>query len=260
MSSLELDKVSVSNPGAAAAINNSSSTALSKPSNSQQKLAHQVVGMFNGQVQVGKPLPPELQPLPPAPPQTEIDEDGYVEGISKIIQRDFFPDLEKLRVQKQLYDAVDLELDDRKAAKLAFQLAQMTETGSGADGQNGGGHGGDEQNKEFDTRLSLDQFQAKYTSEDNESFNQLVQKENEKKRQKFAHFYPSEQRLLEVTDKKMIEGVSRPINTWEHTAKSALMYGVSFGSLFTLFSTRSSILTVFTLTLCIARRCPIDTI
>ena len=194
----------------------------SKKSNSHQKMAHEIIGTFNGTAVAKPQLPPELEPLPQPMPAKEIEEDEYVAGISKIIQRDFFPDLEKLRVQKKLFDAVD-QVDDARAAQLAFQLAKMTESGDVEVNDEGKEH----EKKEYNTKMSLDRFQAKYTSEDNASFNELVYKENEKKKEKYAHFYPSEQRLLEVTSKKMIEGVSRPINTWEHTAKSSLMYGVS---------------------------------
>lgn len=49
---------------------------------------------------------------------------------------------------------------------------------------------------EVDTsNLSLGAFQAKYTSEDNESFNALLDKQNEKKRQKHAYLFTPEGRL-----------------------------------------------------------------
>lgn len=134
--------------------------------------------------------------------------------------RDFFPDLEKLQVQKELHDAVD-EMDDVKAAKLAMKLAELDDD-----------HVANPTLKdlEYDTSLNLDKFQSKYTSEDNASFNQLVQVENEKKREKYSHFYPSKEKMLEIVDKKMIEGVSKPVNTWNHTPRSALMYGVRLSS------------------------------
>lgn len=43
--------------------------------------------------------------------------------------------------------------------------------------------------------LSLGAFQAKYTSEDNESFNTLLDKQNHKRRQKHAHLWTSDQRI-----------------------------------------------------------------
>jgi protein DGCR14 len=50
--------------------------------------------------------------------------------------------------------------------------------------------------QEVDTsNLSLGAFQAKFTSEDNESFNALLDKQNEKKRQKQAYLFTPEGRL-----------------------------------------------------------------
>lgn len=39
--------------------------------------------------------------------QTILDEDKYVEEMGKIIQRDFFPDLERLRAQNQYLEAME---------------------------------------------------------------------------------------------------------------------------------------------------------
>lgn len=49
---------------------------------------------------------------------------------------------------------------------------------------------------EIDTaNLCLGTFQAKYTSEDNESFNALLDKQNEKKRQKHAYLWTADRRI-----------------------------------------------------------------
>ncbi|EXJ62670.1 hypothetical protein A1O7_03108 [Cladophialophora yegresii CBS 114405] len=44
-------------------------------------------------------------------------------------------------------------------------------------------------------RLSLGAFQAKYTSEDNESFNTVLDKQNQKRRLKHAHLWTQDQRI-----------------------------------------------------------------
>lgn len=50
--------------------------------------------------------------------------------------------------------------------------------------------------KELDTStLSLGAFQAKYTSEDNESFNTVLDKQNQKRREKHAYLWTQDQRL-----------------------------------------------------------------
>ncbi|OAP61249.1 hypothetical protein AYL99_03450 [Fonsecaea erecta] len=56
--------------------------------------------------------------------------------------------------------------------------------------------GGEQPTKQLDTsRFSLGSFQAKYTSEDNESFNALLDKQNQNRREKHAHLWTQDQRL-----------------------------------------------------------------
>jgi len=56
---------------------------------------------------------------------------------------------------------------------------------------------GPPQKQQLDTsKLSLSQYQAKYTSEDNASFNTVLDRQNEKRRQKHAHLWTPEQKLL----------------------------------------------------------------
>ncbi|ETI23485.1 hypothetical protein G647_05287 [Cladophialophora carrionii CBS 160.54] len=61
-----------------------------------------------------------------------------------------------------------------------------------------GGSGLEKRNGQLDldtARLSLGAFQAKYTSEDNESFNTVLDKQNQKRRLKHAHLWTQDQRL-----------------------------------------------------------------
>ncbi|KAJ1557354.1 hypothetical protein HK405_000144, partial [Cladochytrium tenue] len=51
-------------------------------------------------------LHPSQVYLAPRPPQQVLDEDAYVGAVSSIIQRDFFPDLARLRTQNDFLDAV----------------------------------------------------------------------------------------------------------------------------------------------------------
>ncbi|KAH9266039.1 hypothetical protein BASA84_001307 [Batrachochytrium salamandrivorans] len=70
-------------------------------------------------------LPRHLQPLPPPPVATPLEEDSYIAGVSAIIERDFFPGLSKLRVQNDLLDAVH-NADYGHANALRRQLAQLS--------------------------------------------------------------------------------------------------------------------------------------
>ncbi|KZF22600.1 hypothetical protein L228DRAFT_267988 [Xylona heveae TC161] len=163
--------------------------------------------------------------MPPPPPRkrikrpaTVIDEDDYTDALSHIIARDFFPGLLETQSQQEYLDA--LESRDREwiteAGRKLTQVMTPGPDGRRARGRRGTslatpriaqgtetprGWGGDtpvsiasdatsvteiEKKPEVDTNMSLSSFQAKYTSEDNESFNKLLDKQNEKRAQKYA--------------------------------------------------------------------------
>ncbi|KAJ3063410.1 DiGeorge syndrome critical region protein 14, partial [Quaeritorhiza haematococci] len=66
-----------------------------------------------------------LAPLAKRPHQEVLAEDDYVEAVSEIIQRDFFPDLKKMRLQNEFLDAVQ-EVDLEKARAVGAELARMS--------------------------------------------------------------------------------------------------------------------------------------
>ncbi|KAI9799713.1 MAG: hypothetical protein M1825_004448 [Sarcosagium campestre] len=154
--------------------------------------------------------------MPPPPkrikrPAQVLDEDTYTDALSTIVARDFFPGLLETHTQQEYLDA--LESDNRAwIASAGRRLTQLMTPGSRR-GRRGTslatprpsdtptGYGGDTpmsvvsgvsttstatQAPEVDINMSLDNFQAKYTSEDNESFNKLLDKQNLKKAQKYA--------------------------------------------------------------------------
>ena len=158
----------------------------------------------------------ELMP-PPAKrikrPQKVLDEESYVAGISEIIARDFFPGLLETETKQEYLDA--LESQDRAwIASAGGRLTQLMTPGRkrGRRGTSiqtpvGGsetprGYGGDTPMSVMsemsaastqapavpvmDTNMSLDAFQAKYTSEDNESFYKLLDKQNQKRSEKYS--------------------------------------------------------------------------
>jgi Nuclear protein Es2 len=125
--------------------------------------------------------------------KTVLEEDLYVDALSQIIERDYFPDTAKLRRHLELLNAHD---NNNTAAISAIHRQILTEqrrsapTPSRNNGQsqttNPGeatDHGtGSEEIVPIDG-LTVDDFLKLYTSEDNESFEILQQRDLEKWRQ-----------------------------------------------------------------------------
>lgn len=151
----------------------------------------------------------DLELMPPPPkrikrPKQVLDEDTYIESLSKIIARDFFPGLLESETQQEYLDALDSR-DLSWISSAGRRLQQVMTPGrrrAAHDtpsfqprGQTPRSFVGDtpvstvsvvEESKDVDTSLSLGAFQAKYTSEDNESFYKLLDKQNQKKAQKYS--------------------------------------------------------------------------
>ena len=166
-------------------------------------------------------MPPPLPPKRIKRPAKVIDEDTYTDALSHIIARDFFPGLVETESKQDYLDALDSH-DDEWIAAAGRKLTEiMTPRPNGRrnrgrrgtsmtpmSGLYGIGQGetplawqGDtpmsvmssESTKtaasskpEVDTNMSLSAFQAKYTSEDNESFYRLLDKQNLKKAEKYS--------------------------------------------------------------------------
>lgn len=165
-----------------------------------------------------------LMPPPPRPkrikrPATVIDEDSYTDALSHIIARDFFPGLVETESKQDYLDA--LESKDQEwisaAGRKLSEVMTPRPDGRRNRGRRGtsmtpnlyGRNGEDTPTAwqgetpmsvkssasnstaksgkaEVDTNLSLSAFQAKYTSEDNESFYKLLDKQNLKKAEKYS--------------------------------------------------------------------------
>lgn len=159
---------------------------------------------------------------------TVLDEDAYVAAIEKIIERDFFPDIPKLRDRldwleatrtgdpMQIRDA-QLKIIERRSGK-----ASVTDT-EGKIRTPGSTFFRNTTPLEFDKTpgtdsfvkeevlnvawelikddgsvdadsLTLDEFFRKYTSEDNDSFSKLIEKVNKKKRERYDFLLEGENR------------------------------------------------------------------
>ncbi|PKA67193.1 hypothetical protein AXF42_Ash004685 [Apostasia shenzhenica] len=166
---------------------------------------------------------------------TILDEDTYVAAIEKIIERDFFPDIPKLRDRLDWLEAArsgdpvliretQLKILERRAGKTPsgvgrvrtpasssfFPFSSATPFGSDntpaalpeAGDQEANGN---DSCVDVDTSGSLDEFFRRYTSEDNESFSKILEKVNRKRRERYAHLLEGEKK----EEVKAIEGVKR---------------------------------------------------
>ncbi|KAF2793523.1 hypothetical protein K505DRAFT_325434 [Melanomma pulvis-pyrius CBS 109.77] len=169
-------------------------------------------------------------------PTIVLDEETYSSAIEHIIRRDYFPGLAEADAQREYLNAVDSEDNTwiREAGKWLTQVMTPLPTGRRRTPGTMGGNGRvtpvrrglsetpriwgsdtplstagteakeDEEDKkpQVDLSLSLGAFQAKYTSEDTESFSQIIDKQNRLRFEKNAWMrdgnrYASKQRLAQ---------------------------------------------------------------
>lgn len=183
-----------------------------------------------------------LMPPPPAPkrikrPSIVLDEDTYVSAISHIVRRDFFPGLAESDAQREYLNA--LESKDkawiRESGKKLTQVMTPVPYGqrrtadrtrfsrpgasstdktpsvwgadtpvsvAGTEAEEEDDDDGLGKLDKVDLNMSLNAFQAKYTSEDQESFSAIIDKQNQKKFEKHTWLhdgnrYASKQRLAQ---------------------------------------------------------------
>lgn len=171
-------------------------------------------------------LDTSLMPPPPPPkrikrPAKVLDEDEYTDALSHIIARDFFPGLLETESKQEYLDALESQ-DHQWIAAAGRKLTEVMTPGPDGRklrGRRGTsmtptsglfGRGGEtpkmwqgdtpmsvvstaasvtstgSEKPEVDTNMSLGLFQQKYTSEDNESFYKLLDKQNQKRAEKYA--------------------------------------------------------------------------
>lgn len=170
----------------------------------------------------GELMPPPPPPKRIKRPAAVLDEDVYTNALSHIIARDFFPGLLETQAKQEYLDALDskdkewISSSKRKLADVMRTPTPGSNTRRKVDSasvagtpqhlpsrsdETPRGWGGDTpmsvasvstsatDRKDQDTpdvsNMGLLAFQAKYTSEDNESFNKVLDKQNEKKRQRY---------------------------------------------------------------------------
>ncbi|MBN3304278.1 splicing factor ESS-2 homolog [Amia ocellicauda] len=187
-----------------------------------------------------------------------LDEENYIESLEKIIQRDFFPDVEKLRAQREYLEAEengDLQKMRDIAIRFGSSMSKSTPRStapyvtpasfetpevrpgsplSSALKSKYASRVPEEGDKEEEKELpTLDSFLAKNTSEDNASFEQIMELAEDKEKVRHSWLYEAEveykQRhdenlALPSSEKQAIESGKAGVETWEYKAKNALMY------------------------------------
>ncbi|KAJ5179601.1 Nuclear protein DGCR14 [Penicillium capsulatum] len=169
----------------------------------------------------GQLMPPPPPPKRIKRPTTVLDEDVYTNALSHIIARDFFPGLLETQAKQEYLDALDsrdhewITLSKRKLADVmrtptpgsnvrrkhdSASVAGTPQHIPSQSDETPRGWGGDtpmsvasvstsatsrnDQDVPDVSNMGLLAFQAKYTSEDNESFNKVLDQQNEKRREK----------------------------------------------------------------------------
>ena len=165
--------------------------------------------------------------------QYVLDEDEYTAALSHIIARDFFPSLVHLDATNDYLDAVNTK-DPRLIQASVRRLQELSDTPVASSSRGNryfedtpaartpwgtgltdtplhtprGSSEPPNKKPKFDTSLSLDAFQARYTSEDNSSFTQILDEENRQRRDRYGWAWDAQKRV-EAQNVKMIEGRER---------------------------------------------------
>ncbi|XP_007435524.1 splicing factor ESS-2 homolog [Python bivittatus] len=190
-----------------------------------------------------------------------LDEDAYIQSLEKIIQRDFFPDVEKLRAQKEYLEAEesgDLEKMRQIAIKFGSSLGKSSRDTPApyvtpATFETPEVHPGDssvlskpkftvksldegevEEEENKDALPCLDKFLAKHTSEDNASFEQIMEVAKEKEKVRHSWLYEAEEAFAQrhqeqlalpsLEEQQALGSGKAGVETWEYKAKNSLMY------------------------------------
>ncbi|KAJ4870234.1 DGCR14-related [Raphanus sativus] len=183
------------------------------------------------------PSSSEITPRNPKKRMRVLDEDAYVEAIEKIIERDYFPDITKLKDRLDWIQAVktrdpvqirdaQLKIIERRGRKKANHQGGDTVGKTQTPGSTflrnftplddfdgkatprtlreepGGEVVTDE--GDVDVNMSLDEFFRRYTSEDNDSFSKILEKVNKRKKDKYNYLLEGEKK-----DSDLIEDVKR---------------------------------------------------
>ncbi|TLS25304.1 hypothetical protein PpBr36_07418 [Pyricularia pennisetigena] len=180
--------------------------------------------------------PPQQQPSAKRikRPKNVLDEITYTEALSEIIARDFFPGLLESQTQQEYLDALESKDEEwissatrrlknvmtpgRRRMPSASTLPQPADTSRGFAGDTPATVQSTPaattvapEKPAVDTSLGLAAFQSRYTSEDNESFYKLLDKQNQKKAEKYAWLWTGNKMpsKMQLKQKEVEERISK---------------------------------------------------
>lgn len=159
--------------------------------------------------------------------QVVLDEEAYLESLDKIIERDFFPDLPLVDAQLAYLQAVEKN-DARGMAALQRHIRRIQEGQSapgGAESAQGGGTAAEGVAGAAAAEMGLDEFHGRHTSEDNRSFEELVEKQRQEEKRRDVWRLEQKARgerqlLLKGEERCELSGLL----TWKYKNKNNLMY------------------------------------
>lgn len=237
---------------------------LQSPGHSPLHLSSPSPSISEFSIQNPKDSASSIQPQNKQRNPTVLDEDTYAEALEKIIERDYFPDISKLRDRLDWLEAIktgdpvqirdaQLKIIERRRGGKVTPLNPLDSRNSHTPGSTfvrnftpldefdgktpitpgfTSAVGEKEEVSAVDTSLGLDQFMGRYTSEDNHSFSKILERVNRKRKERFGYLNDSvnanaieDEKRDRITDGY---GTSyQPPSTlegWNYTAKNLLMY------------------------------------
>ncbi len=184
-----------------------------------------------------------------------LEEDEYVEKVEKIIERDFFPENDKLKARLEYIDAADRN-DTTEMARLRerFSTGRLTRAStpssnfstpvpqahkSEEDGQSSKETSSvvSEDKDDELKNVTLDKFLSNHTSEDNESFHDLMEDQRQEFERTHAWMFKKDEQLSienkseqlalpsiedQCSEKKSLE--TKPLDGWTYKNVNAVFY------------------------------------
>ncbi|XP_076176099.1 splicing factor ESS-2 homolog [Ptiloglossa arizonensis] len=184
-----------------------------------------------------------------------LDEDAYIKRMGEIIQRDFFPHLDKLQAQNQYLDALEQNdvkrmrelyekyssgrpITERPASPATFETP-MNKTESEDEQFKSlkvlkgiSVSSSTKQKDKVETKTGLDSYLSMHTSEDNASFEEMMVEAEKRLKLKYAWLYEAEEKSKALTNGKAEDslaienGDKKPnrLDSWSYKNKNYIMY------------------------------------